>query len=106
MEENMSRTYRKNRRYIVKFDGELINPYDDKIANGYWQYASRHDFCLGASIVYKEMIVPDVNNHGLRIGGKEKQRLSQQDRARYKAAMIRDPENIWINPSFDPWNYT
>ena len=101
----MSRTYRNNGRYIQKFDGELINPYDDKTSNRYWMYASRNDFCWGSSSIYTEVTVPDVDNKGLRIGGKEKQRLSQQDRARYKVAMNRDPENIWINPSFDPWDY-
>lgn len=111
----MSRTYRKNFRRYRKYDGVLYNTCNDILKD--------HKFFETLEWNYKQALNESVWKifHGGRYNVEVKviesdcwhlvkpkgvkSMCNRIDRARAKQAMIRDPENCYYTPSFDPWDW-
>ena len=109
----MSRTFRKNHRWLVSVNGEVYNPYSkDSSLNKYPKDDSYDVWGVSNPSFYSEEIVADGDCYTrLRMNSKDKASLHQKDRTRAKEALrkgIEDlgsgVENHWI-PAFDPWDW-
>ena len=110
----MSRTYRKNRRWFLKFEGDFYNPYTDKTIKGKSQNYTKYDWrkgCLiidktlhGANQFFEIVKVGDSENYSYTPPKGWKTMTHRIDRARYKQALY-DNEDAYIYSSTDPWNW-
>ena len=113
-EGNMSRTYRKNPRSFVKYNGLIMNGFRNDVTS----IAPKVKDVLGVEYVegmnffQKIVTVPEVNCYSLPVSKKDKQRHHQIDRRRQKNALHKEiytPENEgavnnWV-PSFNPRDF-
>jgi hypothetical protein len=103
----MSRTYRKNHRWIEKYQGEYYRR-DYRSPSIKYPFGIKEcDFDLpwGTAWSRVEVLVGDGDNwRSCGVSSDVKQLFHQIDRARYKQALLRN-EDTHIRSSFDPWDW-
>jgi hypothetical protein len=104
----MSRTYRKNHRWIEKYQGEFYSCtyYNSRSAKYPFEVKDNRNLQMGNSWSRIEVRVCDADNHGKFYGmSRSLKRMHHRiDRARYKQALLRNQDSF-IVPSFDPWDW-
>jgi len=103
----MSRTYRKNDRWIEKYQGEFyISCYNKGNSVKHpFKLKDGTDLPMGAAWSYIEVTVGDGDtSDAYRNNKRYKQMTNRIDRARYKQALLRN-EDVYIKSSFNPWDW-
>jgi len=109
----MSRTYRKNARYFMKFRGEVYSSYKDRTVKGKarnykeydWRTAWKNgDDLTGSARFFEIVLVGDSENYHRSPPKDWKAMCHRIDRRRYKDA-LRNNEDAFIKSSFDPWDW-
>ena len=103
----MSRTYRKNSRWIEKYQGEFyIDGWNKGVSVKHpFKLKNGSDLPFGTADFYIEVIVGDGDiSDPYRNNKRYKQMTNRIDRARYKQALLRN-EDAYIKSSFDPWDW-
>lgn len=107
----MSRTYRKNARWIEKYQGEFYSSWLDKTRNSIKfpfdiKKGSLWDLPIGTARFRVAVWVGDRDNFRKFKGYSRdiKNICHRTDRARFKQALLKN-EDAYIKPSFDPWDW-
>jgi len=112
----MARTYRKNARYYRKYQGVIYNTYGDRTLKGKARHFAKYDWdrkggmvttpCIWDGACYRCVVRVGDSECYPRFRGYDKdakRRCHKTDRARN--AIYHTPEDVWLIPTFDPWDY-